>query len=130
MGLAAAPGAITTAIETAPQWVPKVMPFIAKYYAAPTAAGGLWDYGSKALTGTTTSEIAKNWMVNHGVNETVADIGSGAFNPGYWINFGGTGQYTKPFFNKIGLGLPEFGKVELSPAIQASINSLVPKSNF
>jgi hypothetical protein len=38
-------------------------------------------------------------------------------NPGYWVNFGGAGQYTKPIFNKLGLGLSNLGKVELSPTI-------------
>jgi hypothetical protein len=91
------------------------------------AAGEAWDYGSRALTGTTTSELAKNWMLSKGVNETVADIGSGAFNPGYWINFGGYGRYTKPLFSKLGMTASED---IASDYIKSQARSLVPKSRF
>lgn len=125
---------------TAPAWAPAagrwIMqtggPAFAKHVAAPTAAGMIWDEGQKALTGTTTTEQISNWLQEKkGWNPTVADMAGGLSNPGYWINFGGAGKYTRPLFNKIGLGLPNpSAPIELSPAIQAHVNSLMPKSKF
>ncbi len=125
---------------TAPAWAPAAgnwlwntgAPLAAKHIVAPTAAGMAWDEGQRALTGTTTTEQISNWLQKEkGWNPMAADMAGGLSNPGYWINFGGTGQYTRPFFNKIGLGLTsEAGALELSPAIQANINSLMPKSKL
>ena len=125
---------------TAPAWAPVagrwVMqtggPAFAKHIAAPTAAGMIWDEGQKALTGTTTTETISNYLQKEkGWNPTVADMAGGLSNPGYWINFGGAGRYTRPLFNKVGLGLPNSSApIELSPAIQANVNSLIPKSKF
>jgi hypothetical protein len=98
---------------TAPMWAPAVgswiantgTPLLMQHIIAPTAAGMLWDEGQKALTGTTTTEQISNYLQNKGWNPIVADAVGSTSNPGYWINFGGVGKYTKPFFNKIGIGL-------------------------
>lgn len=104
----------------------------AKHIAAPTAAGMIWDEGQRALTGTTTTEQISNYLQNEkGWNPTVADMVGDLSNPGYWINFGGAGRYTRPLFNKIGLGLPNPSTpIELSPTIQANINAMMPKSKL
>ena len=133
-------GAGIYAALTAPMWAPAAgtwlwntgAPLAVKHIIAPTAAGMAWDEGQRALTGTTTTEQISNWLQKKlDWNPMAADIVGGFSNPGYWINFGGTGQYTGPLFNKIGLGLTsKAGALELSPAIQANINSLMPKSKL
>lgn len=133
-------GAGIYAALTAPMWAPAAgnwlwntgAPLAAKHIIAPTAAGMAWDEGQRALTGTTTTEQISNWLQKKkGWNPMAADMVGGFSNPGYWINFGGTGQYTRPFFNKIGLGLTsKAGALEWSPAIWANINSLMPKSKL
>lgn len=125
---------------TAPAWAPVagkwIMntggPAFVKHVAAPMAAGMIWDEVQRAITGTTTTEQISNYLqTNKGWNPMLADMVGGFSNPGYWINFGGTGKYTKPLFNKIGLGLTsEAGALELSPTIQANINAMMPKSKF
>lgn len=125
---------------TAPAWAPAAgswlwntgAPLFAKHIAAPTAAGMIWDEGQRALTGTTTTEQISNWLQKEkGWNPTMADMAGGLSNPGYWINFGGTGQYTRPLFNKIGLGVANpAAPIELSPTIQANINAMMPKSKL
>ena len=125
---------------TSPIWLPKVGkwvmstggPAFAKHVAAPTAAGLIWDKGQEALIGTTTTKVVSDYLQkNKNVNPVIADAVGGLFNPGYWINFGGAGKYTRPIFNKVGLGPSNNEKkIELSPTIQANINSLIPKSKF
>lgn len=121
---------------TAPAWAPWVMntggPAFAKHVAAPTAAGMIWDEVQKGITGTTTTEQVSNWLQDKkGWNPELADVAGGFTNPGYWINFGGAGKYTRPLFNKIGLGLPNpSAPIELSPTIQANINAIMPKSKL
>lgn len=125
---------------TAPAWLPSAGrwlmntggPAFAKHIAAPTAAGMLWDEGQRALTGTTSTETISNYLQQKkGWNPVVADMTGGLSNPGYWINFGGAGKYTRPLFNKVGLGLPNpSSPLELSPTIQANVNALMPKSKF
>lgn len=108
---------------------PTIMPYLAKYIAAPTAAGETIDLTSRALTGTTSTETISNFLQNNfNWNPYAADFVGGLSNPGYWINFGGVGKYTKPLFNKIGLGLPSSASVELSPTIQANVNAIMPKT--
>lgn len=133
-------GAGIYAALTAPMWAPAAgnwlwntgAPLAAKHIIAPTVAGMAWDEGQRALTGTTTTEQISNWLQKKkGWNPMAADMVGGFSNPGYWINFGGTGQYTGPFFNKIGLGLTsKAGALEWSPAIWANINSLMQKSKL
>ena len=59
-GIVTAPFAAIAAAETAPTWAPwlsqKAMPFVAKHFIAPTAAGMAWDEAQRAVTGTTTTE--------------------------------------------------------------------------
>ena len=129
------PYAIPTAVEAAPavsNWLMNTgMPWVAKYIAAPTAAGMTWDLTQKALTGTTTTEQISNYLQQKGWNPVVSEMVGGTSNPGYWINFGGVGKYTRPLFNKIGLGLSNpSAPIELSPTIQANINASMPKSKF
>lgn len=129
------PFAIPTAVEAAPavgNWLMNTgMPWVAKYTAAPTAAGMTWDLTQKALTGTTTTEQISNYLQQKGWNPVISEMVGGISNPGYWINFGGVGKYTRPLFNKIGLGLSNpSAPIELSPTIQANINASMPKSKF
>ena len=129
------PFAIPTAVEAAPavsNWLMNTgMPWVAKYIAAPTAAGMTWDLTQKALTGTTTTEQISNYLQQKGWNPVISEMVGGISNPGYWINFGGVGKYTRPLFNKIGLGLSNpSAPIELSPTIQANINASMPKSKF
>lgn len=131
---------IYAGLLTAPAWAPAAgnwlwntgAPMFAKHIATPTAAGMIWDEGQRALTGTTTTEQISNYLQNEkGWNPIVADMTGGLSNPGYWINFGGTGRYTRPLFNKIGLGLPNPSTpIELSPTIQANINARMLKSKL
>lgn len=135
-GIVTAPIAATTAIETSPTWGPwvveKAVPFVTKHFLLPTAAGMIVDEAERAVTGTTATEQLSSYLQNKkGWNPYVADFAGGFVNPGYWINFGGTGRYTGPLFNKIGLGLPNpAAPIELSPTIQANINASMPKSKF
>ena len=134
-GIVTAPFAAVAAAETAPTLAPwlsqKAMPFVAKHFIAPTVAGTIWDNIQRAITGTTTTEQISNYLQGKGWNPIVSEFVGGLTNPGYWINFGGTGRYTRPLFNKIGLGLPNSSTpIELSPTIQANINALMPKSKL
>lgn len=122
---------------TAPAWLPVAGkwisttggPAFAKYVAAPTAAGMSWDLAQEAVTGTTTTKQVSDWLQKRGMNQEGAELVGGLTNPGYWVNFGGVGKYTRPIFNKIGLGLPNSsGNIELSSAAQQGIDKLMPKS--
>lgn len=104
----------------------KALPFLAKYGAAPTAAGMAVDEAQRAVTGTTATETVSNFLRNRGWNSTLADLAGGSVNPGYWVNFGGVGRYTAPLFNKIGIGTAE---KEILSTPQVVLNNL-PKSKF
>lgn len=130
-GMVAAPFIAAVAAETAPTWAPwlsqRAIPFIAKHFVAPTAAGMAWDEAQRAITGTTTTEIVSNWLRSKGWNPFIADMVGGLTNPGYWINFSGTGRYTAPLFNKLGLGVER----SLMPATaEAALQASMPKSKF
>lgn len=131
-GIVTAPFAAIAAAGTAPTWAPwlsqKAMPFVAKHFIAPTAAGMAWDEAQRAVTGTTTTEEVSDYLQSKGWNPTAAEFVGGLTNPGYWINFGGTGQYTRPLFNKVGLGLSEPSAYSaLTPELNAR---LFPKKTF
>lgn len=131
-GVVTAPFAAIAAAETAPTWAPwlsqKAMPFVAKHFIAPTAAGMAWDEAQRAVTGTTTTEQVSNYLQGKGWNPTAAEFVGGLTNPGYWINFGGTGQYTRPLFNKVGLGLSRPSAYSaLTPELNAR---LFPRKTF
>ncbi len=131
-GVVTAPFAAVAAAETAPTWAPwlsqKAMPFVAKHFIAPTAAGMAWDEAQRAVTGTTTTEQVSNYLQGKGWNPTAAEFVGGLTNPGYWINFGGTGQYTRPLFNKVGLGLSRPSAYSaLTPELNAR---LFPRKTF
>ena len=129
-GVVATPFTAALAAETAPVWAPwlsqKALPFVVKHFLAPTAAGIAWDEAQRAITGTTTTEQISNYLQKKGWNPTVSEFVGGLFNPGYWINFGGTGQYTRPLFNKIGLGVSS-SSVALTPELSAK---LFPRKTF
>lgn len=125
-GIVTAPFAAIAAAETAPTWAPwlsqKAMPFVAKHFIAPTAAGMAWDEAQRAVTGTTTTEQVRDYLQSKGWNPTAAEFVGGLTNPGYWINFGGTGQYTRPLFNKVGLGLSQPSAYSaLTPELNAKL---------
>ena len=131
-GIVTTPFAAIAAAETAPTWAPwlsqKAMPFIAKHFIAPTAAGMTWDEVQRAVTGTTTTKWVSNYLQGKGWNPIAAEFVGGLTNPGYWINFGGTGRYTRPLFNKFGLGLSEpFAYSALTPELTAM---LFPRKTF
>lgn len=131
-GVTAAPFLAYAAAETAPMWVPwlsqKAMPFVAKHFIAPTAAGMAWDEAQRAVTGTTTTEQVSNYLQGKGWNPMAAEFVGSLTNPGYWINFGGTGRYTRPLFNKVGLGLSEPSAYSaLTPELNAM---LFPRKTF
>lgn len=125
-GIVTAPFAAIAAAETAPTWAPwlsqKAMPFVAKHFIAPTAAGMAWDEAQRAVTGTTTTEQVSDYLQSKGWNPTAAEFVGGLTNPGYWINFGGTGQYTRPLFNKVGLDLSQPSAYStLTPELNAKL---------
>ena len=106
----------------------KAMPFVAKHFLAPAAAGMAVDEAQRALTGTTLTEQVSNYLQEKGWNPVAAEFVGGLTNPGYWVNFGGTGQYTGPLFNKIGLGLSRPSAYSaLTPELDAT---LFPRKTF
>lgn len=131
-GIVATPFAAIAATETAPIWAPwlvqRAVPFVVQNFIAPAAAGRVWDEAQKAVTGTTTTEQVSNYLQSKGWNPIVAEFVGGLTNPGYLINFAGTGQYTRPLFNKIGLGLSESSAYSaLTPELNAK---LFPRKTF
>lgn len=116
-------------IRTYAPWLSqKAMPFVAKHFIAPTTAGMAWDEAQRAVTGTTTTEEVSNYLQGKGWNPMAAEFVGGFTNPGYWINFGGTGQYTRPLFNKVGLGL---SRPSAYSALTSELNAkLFPRKTF
>lgn len=87
----------TPIVATAPTW----SPFVAKYIVMPELAAQSWNNLQQAITGNTTSNVISSYLKDKGVNEFISDFTGDTFNPGYWINFAGTGNYTKPLFDKV-----------------------------
>lgn len=97
IGMNTAVAAGVPVVATAPTW----SPFVAKYIVMPELAAQSWNNLQQAITGNTTSNVISSYLKDKGVSEFISNFTGDAFNPATWINFAGTGKYTKPLFDKV-----------------------------